>query len=71
MGLDILSTYDEFVYLGRQMLRLVEEEVSLWILGAGLWASNQVVAKDQVISAQCEGVVMARLENPLGMAKAW
>jgi hypothetical protein len=29
--------------------------------------SSLVVAKDQVIPAQCEGVVMARLESPLGV----
>jgi hypothetical protein len=29
--------------------------------------SSVVVAKDQVISKQCEGVVMARLEFPLGV----
>lgn len=49
------------------MLHLAEEEVLLWILGAGVWPSNQVVAKDHVISAQCEGVVIARFENPLGV----
>jgi hypothetical protein len=25
------------------------------------------VAKDHVIPAQCEGIVMARMENPLGV----
>jgi hypothetical protein len=29
--------------------------------------SSLVVAKDQVIPAQCEGVVMVQLESPLGV----
>jgi hypothetical protein len=29
--------------------------------------SSLIVAKDQVIPAQCEGIVMAKLESPLGV----
>jgi hypothetical protein len=67
LGLDILRTYDASVDLGRQTLSLVEEEVSLWSPGAGPRPSSLVVAKDQVIPAQCKGIVMARLESPLGV----
>jgi hypothetical protein len=48
-------------------LRLAEEEVSLWSPGAGPRPSNLVVAKDHVIPAQREGVVMARTRSPLGV----
>jgi hypothetical protein len=64
LGLDILRSYDASVDLGRQTL-LAEEEVSLWSPGAGPRPSSLVVAKNQVIPAQCEGILMARLESPL------
>jgi hypothetical protein len=49
------------------MLRLAEEEVSRWSPEAGPRSSSLVEARDEVIPAQCEGVVMVRLENPLGV----
>jgi hypothetical protein len=55
------------VDIGRQTLRLAEEEVSLWSPGAGQSPSSLVVAKDQIIPAQCEGIVMARLQSHLGV----
>jgi hypothetical protein len=67
LGLDILRAYDGSVDLGRQTLRLAEEEVSLWTPGAGPRPSSLVVAKDHVKLAQCEGRVMARIENSLGV----
>jgi hypothetical protein len=67
LGLYILRSYDASVDLGRQTLRLAEEEGSLWTPGAGPPASSLVVAKDHAIPAQCEGIVMARMENPLGV----
>jgi hypothetical protein len=65
LRLDILRAYDASVDIGRQKLRLVEEDISLW--NAGLWprSSSLVVAMDHVIPAQCEGIVMARMESPL------
>jgi hypothetical protein len=42
----------------------MEEEVSLWNPERGQRPSSLVVAKDQIMSAQCEGIVMARLESP-------
>jgi hypothetical protein len=51
LGLDILHAYDESVDLWCQTLHFAEEEVLLWIPGAGPWPSNLVVAKGQVISA--------------------
>jgi hypothetical protein len=67
LGLIILHTYDASVDIGRQTLRLADEEVSLWSPGAGSGPSSLVVANDHVITAQCEGIVMARMENPLGV----
>jgi hypothetical protein len=46
LGLDILHAYDASVSLGHQTLRLAEQEVSLWELGAMPRASRLVVAKD-------------------------
>jgi hypothetical protein len=37
LGLDILRAYDASVGLGRQTLRLAEEEVSLWSPGLPAW----------------------------------
>jgi hypothetical protein len=51
--------------LGHQMLCLAEEEVSLWSPGAGPQPSSLVEANDQLVPAQCKGVVMAQLECPL------
>jgi hypothetical protein len=65
LGLDILCAYDASVDIGRQKLRLAEEEVSLWSPGAGCRTSRLVVAKEHVIPAQCEERVMARMESPL------
>jgi hypothetical protein len=67
LGLDILCAYDASVYLGHQRLYLAEEEVSPWNPWAGPWPSSLVVAKHQVMPAQCEGIVMAGLESPFGV----
>ncbi|XP_023718761.1 uncharacterized protein LOC111870591 [Cryptotermes secundus] len=67
LGLDILRAYDASVDIGRQTLRLAEEEVSLWSPGAGPRPSNLVVAKDHVIPARSEGIVMAKMKNHLGV----
>jgi hypothetical protein len=66
LGLDILCAYDASMGLGRQMLRLGEEEVSLWVPHLDPQPSRLVVGDDQVIPAQCERVVKAQLESPLG-----
>jgi hypothetical protein len=67
LGLDILRAYDASVDIGRQRLRLAEEEVSLWSPGVGLRLSSLVVAEYQVIPARCEGIIIARFESPLGV----
>jgi hypothetical protein len=59
LGLDILRAYDAAVDLGHQTLRLAEE-----VIITQPRPSSLVVTKDQVIPAQCEGIVMARLESP-------
>jgi hypothetical protein len=66
LGVDLLSVYDASADIGRQTLRLAEEEASFWSPGAGPRPSSLVVIKNQVIPAQCEGIVMATLESPLG-----
>jgi hypothetical protein len=53
------------VDIGRQALRLSDEEISLWSPGAGPRPSSVVVAKDQVMPANCEGILMTRSESPL------
>jgi hypothetical protein len=63
--LDIQRAYDASVDIGVQTLRLANEEVSLWSPGVEPRPSSLVVADDHVIPAHCEGIVMARIENPL------
>jgi hypothetical protein len=65
LGLDVLRAYDASLDIGCQTLRLAEEEISLWNPDAGPCPSSLVVAKDQVIPAQCEGIVIARMKSPL------
>jgi hypothetical protein len=43
------------------------EGLSLWSPGAGSRLYSQIVVNDQVIPAQCEGVVMARMKSSLGV----
>jgi hypothetical protein len=63
--LDKLRAYDASVDIGRQKLRLAEEELSLCSTGAGPRTSSLVVAKEHVIPTQCKGIVKARMESPL------
>jgi hypothetical protein len=58
LGLDILRTYDAYIDIRRQTLCLAEEEVSLWSPGVGPRPSSLVVARDQVIPARCEGIII-------------
>jgi hypothetical protein len=46
LGLDILRAYDASVDIGRQTLRLAEEEIPLWSPGVGPRPSSLVVAKE-------------------------
>jgi hypothetical protein len=56
LGLDILRAHDASVDIGRLTLRLAGEEISLWSPGE---------AKDQVMTAKCERILMVRSESPL------
>jgi hypothetical protein len=67
LGLDVVHAYDVSVNLGRQTLRLAEEEVSLWSPGTGPRPLSLVVITDQLIPAQCKGVVVALLVSHLGI----
>jgi hypothetical protein len=53
------------VDLGRHLLRLRREEVTLWRPGAQVKSSRLILVSDEVIPARCETVVMARLGAPL------
>jgi hypothetical protein len=53
------------VDLGRQILRLADEEISLCSPCAGPRPSSVVVAKDELMPAKCEGIRMARSDMPL------
>jgi hypothetical protein len=67
LRLEILRPYNASVYMERKTLRLAEEEISLWSPGAGPRPSILVVAKDRIITTQCERIVMARFQSHLGV----
>jgi len=66
LGLDVLWAYDASVDLGRHLLRLGQEEVTLWRPGTQPKSARLSLDGDEVIPARCERVVMPRLEAPLG-----
>ena len=65
LGLDVLRAYDAPMDLGH-LLRLGQEEVTLWKPGAQPKSARLSLAGDELILARCERVVMARLEAPVG-----
>jgi hypothetical protein len=65
LGLDVLRAYNVSVDVGCHLLRLGQEEVTLWRPGAQPKSSRLSLDGDEVIPARCERVVMARLEAPL------
>jgi hypothetical protein len=67
LGLDILRAYDASVDLGRHLLRLGQEEVTLWRPGVQLKSARLCLVSDEMNPARCERVIMARLEAPLGV----
>jgi hypothetical protein len=66
LGLNVLRAYDASVNLGRHLLRLGQEEVTLWRPAAQPKSARLSLVGDEVIPAQCERMVMARLEAHLG-----
>jgi len=66
LGLDVLPAYDAFVDLGRHLLRLGREEVTLWRPGIQPISARLSLVCDVVIPARCERVVMAKLGAHLG-----
>jgi hypothetical protein len=68
LGLDVLWACDASVDLGCHLLRLGQEEVTLWNPGARPTSSRLSLVSDEVIPGQCERVVMARLDAPPGAA---
>jgi hypothetical protein len=67
IGLDVLRDYDASVDLERLLLRLGQEEVTLWKPGSQPKFARLSLVGDEVIPARCKRVVMARLEAPLGV----
>jgi predicted aspartyl protease len=61
LGLDVLRAYDASVDLGRHLLRLGQEEVTLWRPGVQPKSARLCLVGDEVIPARCERVIMARL----------
>ena len=60
LGLDVLRAYDAYVDLGRHLLQLGHEEVTLRKPGAQPKSARLSLAGNELIPAQCERVVMAR-----------
>jgi hypothetical protein len=71
LGLDVLRAYVASVDLGRHLLQLGQEEVTLWRPGAQPKSARLCLVGDEVIPARCERVVMARLEAPLGVTNVF
>jgi len=66
LGLGVLRVYGVSVDLGCHLLRLGQEEVTLWGPGAQPKSARLSLAGDEVIPGRCERVVMAKLEAPVG-----
>jgi hypothetical protein len=67
LGLDVLQAYNASVNLGRHLLWLGQEEVTLWRLSAQPKLSWFSRVSDEANPAPCKKVVMARLKAPLGV----
>jgi hypothetical protein len=59
-GLDVLRAYDASVDVGRHVLRMGREEVSLWNPRDRPRFSRLTLLNDEVIPARCERVVLTR-----------
>jgi hypothetical protein len=59
-GLDVLRAYDSSVDVGRHVLRMGREEVSLWNPRDRPRSSRLTLLNDEVIPARCERVVLTR-----------
>jgi hypothetical protein len=66
LELDVLRAYDASVDLGRHLLRLGQEELTLWRPGAQPKSIRLSLVGDEVIPARCGRVVMPRLETHPG-----
>ena len=65
LGLYMLRAYEASVDLGRYLLRLGQEEVTLWRPGAQPNSTRLRLVGDEVISARCERAVMEKFESHL------
>jgi hypothetical protein len=60
LGLDVLRDCNASVDVGRRVLRIGQEEVSLWNPRARPRSSRLTLLNDEVIPARCERVVLTR-----------
>jgi hypothetical protein len=70
LGLDVLRACDAAVDVGRQVLRIGREEVSLWNPRARPRSSQLTLLNDEVIPARCERVVLTRPDATMKTASA-
>jgi hypothetical protein len=70
LGLDVLRACDASVDMGRHVLRIGREEVSLWNPRARPRSSRLTLLNDEVISARCERVVLTRPDATMKAARA-
>jgi predicted aspartyl protease len=70
LGLDVLRACDASVEVGRHVLRMGREEVSLWNPRARPRSSRLTLLNDEVIPARCERVVLTRPDATMKAASA-
>jgi hypothetical protein len=70
LGLDNPRAYDESVDVGRHVLRMGREEVTLWNPRARPRSSRLTLLSDEVIPARCEKVVSTRPDSSMEAASA-
>jgi hypothetical protein len=70
LGLDVLRACNVLVDVGRHVLRIGREEVSLWNPRARPRSSRLTFLNDEVISARCERVVLTRPDATMKAASA-
>jgi hypothetical protein len=70
LGLDVLLDFNASVEVGRRVLRIGQEEVSLWNSRARPRSSQLNLLNDEVIPARCERVVLTRPDAIMKAASA-
>jgi hypothetical protein len=70
LGLDVLRAFNASVDVGRHVLRIGREEVSLWNPKARPRSSTLTLLNDEVIPARCERVVLTQPDAIIKAASA-